>query len=196
MAGSYFGLDQRDYLFQGSPSALLNENFPHGEITTDLVASLTTQIMTSVGIPLMAGSVVSTMTIVSGATPLATPSHAWMALYSPAGALLGQSTDVPAQALAANTALTHTFATGTGAGGTIPIAATGIYFAAVMIQATTVPTLIGRASGAVVAGQAALNTALSFPAISQTSGSALTTTAPATIASPTNLIVVPYVALR
>lgn len=196
MAGSYFGLDQRDYLFQGSPTSLLAENFPHNEITTDLVASLTTQVMTSVGVPLVAGSVVSTMSICSGATALATPSHAWMALYSPAGALLGQSTDVPSQALAANTVLTHTFATGTGAGGSIPITSTGIYFAAVMIQATTVPTLIGRASGAVVAGQLALNTALGFPAIAQTSGSSLTTTAPATIASPTNQIVVPYVALR
>ena len=196
MAGSYFGLDQRDYLFQGSPSSMLAENFPHNEITTDLVASLTTQVMTSVGVPLVAGSVVSTMSVCSGATPLSVPSHAWMALYSPAGNLLGQSTDVPAQALAANTVLTHTFATGTGAGGTIPITVTGIYFAAIMIQATTVPTLIGRASGAVVAGQLALNTALGFPAIAQTSGSALTTTAPASIASPTNLIVVPYVALR
>lgn len=196
MPGSYFGLDQRDYLFQGSPTALLAENFPHNEITTDLVASLTTQVMTSVGIPLIAGSVVSTMSVLSGATALSTPSHAWMALYSPAGNLLGQSTDVPAQALAANTVLTHTFATGAGTGGTIPISVSGVYFAAIMIQATTVPTLAGRASGAIVAGQAALNTAFNFPAIAQTSGSALTTTAPATIASPTNLTVVPYVVLR
>jgi hypothetical protein len=65
-----------------------------------------------------------------------------------------------------------------------------------MIAATTVPILIGRASGAVVAGQLALNTALSFPALSQSSGSSLAATAPASIATPTNLLTVPYVVLR
>lgn len=184
------GLSQRENMLQGSKTATLYENFPHDQITTDLVASLTTQVMTSVAIPLVAGDIITTMSVLSGATALASPSHAWMALYSPAGVLLGQSTDVPAQALAANTVLTHTFAT------PIAISATGVYFAAIMIQATTVPTLAGKASGAVVAGQLAMNTAFTYPALAQTSGSALTTTAPGTIASPTNLIVVPYVVLQ
>lgn len=146
--------------------------------------------MTSVAMPLIAGDIITKMSVISGATALVTPTHAWMALYSPAGALLGQSTDVPAQALAANTVLTHTFAS------TIAIGATGVYFAAIMIGATTVPTLIGKQSGAIVAGQLAMNTAFGYPALAQNSGSALTTTAPATIASPTNQIVCPYVVLQ
>jgi len=195
-AGTYRGFDQRDFMLQGSPTATFVENFPHDQITTDLVASLVTAVMTSVAVPLIAGDTITNMSVLSGATALGTPTHAWMALYTPAGALMGQSTDVPAQALAANTVLTHTFATGTGPSGSIPITATGVYFAAIMIAATTVPTLVGKASGAVVAGQLAMNTAFTFPAIAQNSGSALTTTAPATIASPTNQIVVPYVVLR
>jgi hypothetical protein len=187
--GYYRGFDERDYMLQGAPTATLAENFPHDQITTDLVASLVTQVMTSVAIPLIQGDIITKMSVLSGATALGTPAHAWMALYSPAGALLGQSTDVPAQALAANTVLTHTFAA------TIPITATGVYFAAIMIQATVVPTLVGKQSGAIVAGQLAMNTAFVYPAIAQNSGSALTTTAPATIASPTNQIVVPYVVL-
>ena len=39
--GSYFGLDQRDYMLTGSPTTTLAENFPHGEITTDLGEDLT-----------------------------------------------------------------------------------------------------------------------------------------------------------
>lgn len=188
--GYYRGFDQRDFLLSGSPTATFAEDFPHDNITTDLVAALTTAVMTSVAIPLIAGDVITKMSVISGATALATPAHAWMALYSAAGALLGQSTDVPAQALAANTVLTHTFAS------TIAIPTTGVYFAAICIVATVVPTLIGKQAGAIVAGQLALNTAFTFPALCQTSGAALTTTAPATIVTPTNQIVVPYVVLQ
>lgn len=188
--GYYRGFDLRDVMLQASPTATIYENFPHDNITTDLVASLVTAVMTSVAMPLIAGDVITKMSVISGATALSTPTHAWMALYSPAGALLGQSTDVPAQALAANTVLTHTFAS------VIAIPATGVYFAAIMIAATVVPTLIGKQSGAIVAGQLAMNTAFGFPSLAQNSGSALTTTAPATIASPTNQIVVPYVVLQ
>jgi anaerobic glycerol-3-phosphate dehydrogenase len=67
---------------------------------------------------------------------------------------------------------------------------TGVYYAAVMVKATTVPTLAGvtaenaAANGAIVSGQAVL---------AQTSGSSLTTTAPATVASPTTVATIPYV---
>src|SRR5438105_11525841 len=135
-SGYYRGFDLRDVMLQAAPNATLYESFPHDQITTDLVASLTTQVMTSVAVPLIAGDVITKMSVVSGATALGTPAHAWMALYSSAAtpALLGQSTDVPAQALAANTVLTHTFSS------TIPITTTGVYYPAIMVQATVVPT--------------------------------------------------------
>jgi hypothetical protein len=189
-SGYYRAFSQRDSLLLGSPSASFIENFSHDQITTDLVASLVTQVMTSVAVPLIAGDIITNMSVISGATALATPSHAWMALYSPAGALLGQSTDVPAQALAANTVLTHAFTS------PIVIPTTGVYFAAIMIQATTVPTLVGKVHGVNATGIGAAITAWSWPSLAQNSGSALTTTAPATIATPTNQTTIPYVALR
>jgi hypothetical protein len=64
----------------------------------------------------------------------------------------------------------------------------GVHYVAIMVKATTVPDLQGYAStaqgnGAVVTGQ---------KIITQTSGSALTATAPATIATPTTAAKVPY----
>lgn len=188
--GYYRGFDQRDYMLQGTPNATFAESFPHDQITTDLVASLVSGVMTSVAVPLIAGDLITKMSVVSGATALVTPTHAWMALYSPAGALLGQSADAPALAVAANAVVTQNFAA------PIAVAASGVYFAAIMIAATTVPTLIGKASGAVVAGQAAMNAAFGFPALAQSSGAALLAAAPATIVTPTNLLVCPYVVLQ
>ena len=74
-SGYYRGFDERDYLLQGSPSATFAENFPHDQITTDLVASLTTAVMTSVAMPLIAGDIITRMSVLSGATALATPTH-------------------------------------------------------------------------------------------------------------------------
>jgi hypothetical protein len=67
---------------------------------------------------------------------------------------------------------------------------TGVYRAAIMVKATTVPTLAGisllntAVAGAVVTG---------VKIASQTSGSALTTVAPASIATPTTVVNVPLV---
>jgi hypothetical protein len=65
------------------------------------------------------------------------------------------------------------------------ITTTGIYWAAIMVTATTPPTLLGAcAAPAIVTGERNL---------SQSSGSSLTTTAPATIATPAAKTFVPYV---
>jgi hypothetical protein len=86
-------------------------------------------------------------------------------------------------AWAANTAITLPLAT--------PQMATtaGVYYAAVMVKATTVPTLLGASLA--LAGAAA--SIVSSKVLSNTSGSGLTTTAPATIASPTTVATVPLV---
>lgn len=188
--GYYRGFDEREYWMNGAPTASLVENFPHPAINTDLAGALVSGVMTSVAMPMMPGDLISTMSVISGATALVTPSNAWMALYSPAGVLLGQSVSVPTQAVPANGVLTHTFSA------PIPIPAEGIYFAAIMIAAVTVPTLVGKPAGANAAGQAAINTAFGFPALAQSSGSGLLATAPPTITGATPLVVCPYVVLR
>ncbi len=187
MPGSnYRGFTSRDYLLNGSPSATLVENFPRDQIQADLVASLVTAVMTSVAVELTAGDTVNSLTFLSGATAGGTLTNEWAALYTPAGVLLAQSTTV-STAWAADTAKTFTLATAQA------IPSTGVYYAALMVAATTVPTLMGHslgrasAAGAIVAGQVVL---------AQNSGSALTTTAPGTIASPTTQATVPYVVLQ
>lgn len=175
------------WLWAGSPNGgFVAENYDRSLISADLSA-LTTQVMLSVGVALQRGELVSTLTFLSGATAAGTPTNYWAALYDVAGNLMAQSADALTAAWAADTAKTFTLAT--------PVASTvaGIYYAAIMVKATTPPSLMGRsvnraaAAGAIVAGQKVL---------SQTSGSGLTGTAPATIATPTTVVSVPYVAVR
>lgn len=147
---------------------------------------LTTQVMTSTAIFLEPGDVVSNLTFGSGATAAGTPTNWWVALYSDAAvpALMAQSADQLTAAWAANSYKTLALA--------VPqtIVRAGIYYAAIMVKATTPPSLVGQNllnainAGAIVAGMKVL---------AQTSGSALTTTAPATIASPTAIAGIPFV---
>lgn len=172
-----------EYLRQGSPTnATFAESVPRWAAASNLSA-LTTQVMLSVGLPLNAGDLVTSLTFVSGATAAGTPTNWWFALYSPAGALLSQSADKTSTAWAANTAKTLALAT--------PqlITVAGLYYAAIMVKATTVPTLRGATVGdAVVAGALGLAAKI----LAQTSGSSLTDTAPATIDTPTTVANIPY----
>lgn len=136
----------------------------------DDVGALATGVMTSVPIYLVAGDVVTNLTFISAGTAAGTPTNYFAALYSPAGALLSQSADKTSTAWAADTAVT--FALGTAQ----RITRSGLYYAALSVTATTVPTLIGcRSQKAVLTGEVNL---------SQSSGTGLTATAPATIATP------------
>jgi hypothetical protein len=143
--------------------------------------ALASGVMTSVPIFLVAGDVVTNLSFRSGATAAGTPTNYWFALYSDAAtpALLGQTADQTSTAWAANTTKTLALA----APYTVP--KTGIYWAAIAVTATTPPTLLGAcAAPAIVTGERNL---------SQSSGSALTATAPATIATPTAKTFAPYV---
>ena len=186
MPGTIFrGVAMRDTFLNGSPAATLVENFPRDQISTDLVASLVTQVMTSVPILLQQGDVVTNLSFLSGATAAGTPTNWWFALYSNAAtpALLAQSADQTSTAWAADTLKTLALSAPQS------IAVTGIYWAAIMVKATTVPTLMGKtlaraaAAAALITGQIVL---------AQNSGSVLTATAPSTIASPTAQAVIPY----
>lgn len=145
--------------------------------------ALTTQVMTSVPIYLTAGDVVTNISFRSGATAADTPTNWWFALYSNAAtpALLAQTADQTTTAWAANTTMTKALATPK------TITESGIYYVGIMVKATAVPTLLGTiAAPAIATGERAL---------SQSSGSSLTTTAPATIATPTAKQFVPYTEL-
>lgn len=170
-----------------SPDTFFRRNQPrHGLYDsagdTGQVA-LVTEVMTSVPIYLHAGDVVTNLSFRSGATAAGTPVNWWFALYSDAAtpALLAQSADQTSTAWAANTTKTLALASAY----TVP--KSGIYWAAIMVKATTVPTLLGAcAAPAIVTGERNL---------SQSSGSALAATAPATIATPTAKQFVPYVVI-
>ncbi len=170
-----------------SPSTFFRRNLPrigHYDSAGDTgQVALVTQVMTSVPIYLAAGDVITNISFRSGATAADTPTNWWFALYSNAAtpAKLAQTADQTNTAWAANTTKTVALATAQ------TISVSGIYWAAIMVKATAVPTLIGTAvAPAIVTGERNL---------SVSSGSSLTDTAPATIATPTAKNFAPYVVL-
>ncbi len=180
-----------EYLLQAlSPadaSRVVRQNMSRTAIATDITAALSTGVMLSVALPLQAGDIVTKLTFKSGATAAGTPTHWWFALYDPLGNLLGQTADQLTAAWAADTTmdlpLTTPYQVGGQAGQLPPnYAGPGAYRAAVMVAATTPPSLVG-----LTLARAAVSTGIytTDRVLAQTSGSTLTTTAPATIASPT-----------
>jgi hypothetical protein len=145
--------------------------------------ALTTQVMTSVSIWLAAGEVVTNISARSGQTAAGTPTNWWFALYDTAAtpALIAQSADQLTAAWAANA--TKTLALSAA----YIVAKTGVHWVGVHVKATTVPSLLGAlVRPVIVTGERLL---------AQTSGSSLTTTAPATIATPAAQNFAPYVVL-
>jgi hypothetical protein len=183
MTGRYDATYSPDYLLEGA-GGFRTQNMRQLDVNGDL-AALTTQVMSAVALPLQPGDVVTSLTFKSGATAAGTPTNWWFALYSSAAtpALLAQSADQLTAAWAANTAKTLALATPQ------MVTTAGVYYAAVMVKATTVPTLLG--ANLSLAGAA--DPIVSSKVLSTTSGAALTTTAPATIATPTTVATVPLV---
>lgn len=170
-----------------SPDTFFRRNLPRIGLydsagDTGQVA-LATGVMTSVPIYLFAGDVITNVSFRSGATAAGTPTNWWFSLYNNAStpALLAQTADQTTGAWAANT--TKTLALSAAK----TITESGVYWVGINVTATTVPTLLGSvAAPAIVTGERNL---------SQSSGSGLTTTAPATITSVTAKSFVPYVVL-
>lgn len=182
-SGGRYSDNDPQWFLNGSPVTLLRPNLRRSECGGNLTA-LTTAVMTSVALYLEAGEVVTNLTFVSATTAADTPLNWWFALYSTAStpALVGQTADQTTTAWAANTV--KTVALGTP----YTVVTSGVHYASIMMKATAVVTLLGaslnaNASAAVVSGQKVL---------ARTSGSALTDTAPATIASPSTIAAVPY----
>lgn len=172
------------WLLDGKPSGVLRANLDRRTVEGNLSA-LTTQVMLSTALPLQAGDIVTSLSFCSGATAAGTPTNWWFALYddSTTPALIAQSADQASAAWAANTVKTLALSSA------YLVPREGVYYAAVMVKATTPPTLVGtavnaNASAALVSGQKIL---------ALTSGSSLTDTAPSTIASATTVGNVPLV---
>lgn len=146
------------------------------------VSALTTEVMTSVPVYFYAGEAVENITFVSATTAANSPTNQWVALYDPTGNLVAQTPDLESDSWAANTAKTFTFAD------PVTIADSGWHRVAIMVKATTPPTLAGVTlhnevlSAALVTGELPL---------SATSGSSLTDTAPGTIGALTAIAGVP-----
>lgn len=182
-----YPMNNPDWLLAGQPSSTFRHTMHRRDIISD-TAALTTQVMTSWAIPLEAGDVFNTITFLSGATAAGTPTNQWAALYSDDAtpALVLQSADRTNSAWAANAAKAFTLSS------TARITRSGVYYVSLMVKATTPPSVAGitlenaAAAGAVTSGQKVL---------AQTSGAALTDTAPATIATPTTVAVLAYAAL-
>ncbi|NUS53830.1 MAG: hypothetical protein HOV66_03055 [Streptomycetaceae bacterium] len=180
-------LAPNDAALPSSPSTFYRANLPrfglYDSASDSGQVALATGVMTAVRIKLAAGDVITNISFRSGATAAGTPTNWWFALYSSAStpALLAQTADQTSTAWAANT--TKTLALSSAQ----TITANGYYWVAINVTATTVPTLLGSVAVApIVTGEANL---------SVTSGSSLTATATATLASPTVKQFVPYVVL-
>ncbi|MFE6408156.1 hypothetical protein ACFVOR_14620 [Streptomyces sp. NPDC057837] len=136
----------------------------------DDVPAAATGVMCSVALYLQDGDRISNLTFISAGTAGGSLTNQIAALYSGAGALLAQSADKTSEAWAADTAKTFALSS------PVRITKSGIYYAALAIAATTVPTLVGSVgTKPFLTGEGNL---------AQTSGSGIGATAPATIASP------------
>lgn len=180
----------RDYLLQGSPatSSTYVENMRRTEVISDAVVIGATGIMTSVAVPIQAGETITNITFRSGSTAANTPLNWGFALYSNATtpALLAQTADQTTGAWAADTVKTLALQTAQ------LITVAGVYYAALWMKATAQITCAGTILAHLDISTGYFST---DKALSQSSGTTLTTTAPATIATPTKLIGVPYVIL-
>ena len=174
-----------EWLLAGSPDtrSAPRANMSRYDAASD-AAALTTQVLTTVALALQAGDIVTKIACKSGATAAGTPTNYWFALYDPSGNLLQQTADQTTTAWAADTAKDLALAAA------VPISASGTYYVGIMVKATTPPSLVGVTLGraGVTAGILATD-----KIASQTSGSGLTATAPATIATPTAIAAVPLV---
>lgn len=183
-----------DWLLDGKPG-FFRSNMRRNDVTTDVAAALTTQVMTGVQIALQVGDVVTKIGVAIGHTAAGTPTNQFVALYSAAAtpALLGQSTDTLTAAIAADAVSEYTLATPQ------TITATGLYVVAYMVKATTVPSIWCKAFPAnsyLNVGATLTSPAQVQSPLAQTSGSSLTGTAPATWASPSASLNQMYVYVR
>lgn len=182
----------------GNPTAPARTNLSRRVALTDVALAIpaTSQV---VFVPIFCadGDVITNVVYKVGATAAGTPTHQFVALYSPAGALIHQSADGTSTARAANATVT----TALSAAYTVPAAGGGVFYAAIGFTATTTPSLLCQVLAADTGVEAPFSNLSSSAKVllaRKTVGGAYTTTAPATIAGATGLtttVNAPYVIL-
>jgi hypothetical protein len=172
--GAYKGIPRNDLGWLNSagrpdPEAVFHRaNLPR--VCLDDVATAASGVMCSVALYLQDGDLISNLTFISAGTAGGTLTNQIAALYNGVGTLLAQSVDRTSEAWAADTAKTFALATAQR------VTKSGIYYAALAVAASTVPTLVGTVGAKpFLTGEVNL---------SQTSGTGIGATAPATIATP------------
>lgn len=183
----------QEFVAAGSPTVIYRANFDRSLINTDNAIG-TTGLLTMMAVALNAGDIVTKISVCVGATAGATLTNQYVCLYSGATIplVLAQSTATANAAMAANTVYTASL--------TAPftITSTGLFWAGVCVTGTTIPTLVGKTTQLNATAAAALNTLVGG---SGANGLCVTatgnaTTAPATMASITQLAVQPWVLLQ
>jgi hypothetical protein len=166
-------------IFDQPTSGIYRASIWRDDLTSDVAAALATGVMTLSGIYLQAGDTVSRIGVPIGNTAAGTPTHSWTALYTTAGVLMGQSADQAAAAIAANGVQDLALVTPQ------VISTSGVYYAAYMVAATTVPSLL-----CMVYGRATVSTGwlTGQSVLAGTAGTALTTTAPAAAGTITAVV--------
>ena len=191
--GTVTGLDERNWLLAGKPTGTFFESVPYDLVNVDQ-AIAASGVMLTVGVPIIQGSVLTKVSFAVGATAASTPTHGFVALYGPGVTvqpLLGQSADQLTTAMAANTIYTISLAS------TYTAPTTDVYYVGISFTGTTIPTLLGYAQGLNATNIAAFLAGFTTKTPrAQTSGTALVGTAPATVATPTNVTTVPYVCIQ
>lgn len=126
------------------------------------------------------GKVISRIAVYTRTTAGATLTHRWAALWTTAEtALARQSTDNTGATMAANTLFEFTLSS------TYTVPSTGFYPVGICIVGTTIPSLAGMTLGLANLASPGL-TGVTTPVCAWTSGSALTATAPASVATKAN----------
>jgi hypothetical protein len=122
------------------PAAYYRESLPIDRSLSN-ISMLTSGTPYLTPIYFYAGEVITTVTFVAGSTPGATLTHQWAAVLSSARAVLATSNNDTTAAWAAEDPKTFTF------GSPYTVLADGFHYIALMVAATTPPTLRGAAWG-------------------------------------------------
>lgn len=192
-AQANLAMTKREFINAGQPSAMFCENFGREYINVDGAIGATT-LLTCSRIGVYPGDTISKISVITGATAGATGTHNFFALYSDitVPALLVQSVDTPIATPAANTVITNTLATPF----VVP-AQTYSLWVCFLFTGGTVPTLMGRTIGTVAAQMTALNALTGVTnGLAVTATGAAGATAPATMASITQIVAQPYFLLQ
>src|SRR5260370_31260814 len=113
-------------------------------LSAGAAAAMTSGPLYLTAIPLLAGTVVTNITYITGLTAASGPTHWWYGLYDSSLNQLAVTADQTTAAMAASTA--YTLPVATGAGGSITsytIGTSGLYYLGfVMVATVTMPSLM------------------------------------------------------